>query len=129
MKALLWLLLLCGAAFAQGQPLICNRTFQISQGAVALTKIIAGVSGQVISLCGWNAGAGAAAGTFQLQSGTGVNCGTGNATVTPIYSLGINGVQVDHSIYASISLPQGNDLCLVTTGTGPTTLIVYYLQQ
>jgi hypothetical protein len=116
-----------------GQPLICTKTFQVSQGAVALTRIVTGVSGQVISICGWDVNAGAAAGTWQLESGTGTNCGTGTTVITPAYALGINGVQVDHPTYASISLPQltggvTTDLCLVTTGTGPIQFLLYYGQ-
>jgi hypothetical protein len=130
LTVLLWLALtaLAHAQSVGGQPLICNKSFQVSQGAVALTRIVQGTPTTVISLCGWDVNAGAAAGTWQLQSGTGTNCGTGTTVITPVYSLGINGVQVDHPTYASISLPQGNDLCLVTTGTGPTALLLYYGQ-
>jgi hypothetical protein len=109
-------------------PLYCNASFQVSQGAVALTRIVAAV-GKVISLCGWSVNAGAAAGTAQLEYGTGTNCGTGTIAVTPAYALGINGVLVDHPGAANFSLPQGADLCLVTTGTGPVQLVVYYILQ
>ena len=129
--AFLFGLLLATAAAAQpvGPPQIsCNKTFQVSQGAVALTQIVAGVAGQSISICGWTLNAGAAAATAQLQTGTGSNCGTGTAVVTPAYSLAINGVLTDHISLAYTSLPTGNALCLVTTGTGPMQVMIYYGQ-
>jgi len=124
----------CGSAVAQtgGQAVICTNTFQVSQGAVALTKIVSGVSGKTINVCGYVGNAGAAAGTFQLQYGTGTNCGTSTTALTPAYSLAINGVLVDHGAgNANISLPQLiggvlTDLCLVTTGTGPVQFLLYY---
>ena len=135
--ALLALLLSCGAAQAQvvgGQQIVCNKTFQVSQAATALTKIISGVSGTTINLCGWAANAGAATATFALSYGTGTNCGTGTTSITPVYSLAINGVLVDRSGIANIAVPQQNasgvlqDLCLVTTGTGPLAITIYYFQ-
>lgn len=107
-------------------PILCNQSFQVSQGAVALTKIIANVTNKQISICGWSLNAGAAAGAAQLEIGTGTNCGTSTTALTPSIALGINGVYVDHADYAWTSLPRGTDLCLVTTGTGPTAVMVYY---
>lgn len=108
-----------------GINISCTQVFQVSQNAVALTKIITS-SNRVISLCGWVFNAGAATATVQLQSGTGTNCGSNNAAVTPNFALGINGVLVDHIITAHVSLPPNNDLCLVTTGTGPMQVMIYY---
>ena len=134
--ALLGLLLACPAE-AQlpvgGQAVVCSQVFQVSQGAVALTRIVQGITNLSISICGWDVNAGAAAGTWQLQYGTGTNCGTSTTTLTPAYSLGINGVQVDHPPFASTTLPRqisgvNTDLCLVTTGTGPMQFILYYGQ-
>jgi hypothetical protein len=111
---------------AVGPPAIgCNQTFQVSQAAVALTKVITS-GGRVISWCGWALNAGAAAGTAQLQFGTGTNCGTGTTVLTPAISLGINGAFIDHISIAHVSLPLNNDLCLVTTGTGPTQVMLYF---
>lgn len=132
--ALLALTIPSHAQVVGGQQIVCNKFFQVSQGAVALTKIISGVSGTTISLCGWSANAGAATGTFALSYGTGTNCGTGTTSITPVYSLAINGVLVDHPGLANIGVPQVNasgvlqDVCLVTTGTGPLSIIVYYFQ-
>lgn len=132
--AFLWL---AGAAQAQvGPPQIaCNKIFQVSQGAVALTKVVSGVAGQSITICGWALNAGAAAGTASISYGTGTNCGTGTTTIYPVISLGINGVFVDREPVGAFSPPSvnasgvANDICLVTTGTGPTAVVLYYSQQ
>lgn len=117
-----------------GQQIVCNQTFQVSQGAVALTKIISGIAGRTISICGWAASAGAAAGTFSISYGTGTNCATGTVTVVPIMNLAINSTDNDHVPVANIAIPTVNasgvpiDVCLVTTGTGPTSILIYYFQ-
>lgn len=103
----------------------CNKSFQVSQAAVALTRVVT-AAGQTISWCGWVLNAGAAAATAQLQYGTGTNCGTGTTSITPVFSLGINGVLPDHVPVAHFSLPMGADMCLVTTGTGPMQVQLYY---
>lgn len=106
-------------------PLVCNKTVQVSQGAVALTRIIA-ANGATISLCGFAYNTGAAAGSMQLSTGTGSNCGTGTVAITPAFALGINGVLVDHVEFAHFSAPPGNDVCLTTSGTGPSQLLIYF---
>lgn len=128
--ALFILIGLASAASAQvpagPNPIYCNQRFQVSQGAVALTKIVTNVSGKQITYCGWALNAGAATGTAQLQFGSGTNCGTGTTALTPAISLGINGTYVDHPPIGGFSLSRGIDLCLVTTGTGPMQVTVYY---
>lgn len=130
----LWLalFLLClGIAPARAQsvgpaPLYCNSSFQISQAAVALTRIVTNVPNKQISICGWALNTGAAAATAQLESGSGTNCGIGTTALTPAISLGVNGSYIDHTPGASRSLNQSTDLCIVTTGTGPIQVTVYY---
>ncbi len=141
MKKLLLALLLALAsavpAAAQGggaQPTICNKYFAVSQGATAQTKIISGIAGQNISVCGIVYNSGAATSTASLTYGTGTNCGTGNATFYPTVSLPINGLLVDRGSYAQMAVPPVNgsgvpiDLCLTTTGTGPTVVVIHYAQ-
>lgn len=132
-KLALSLLAFLAIAGAQAQPvgpatLSCNQVFQVSQAATALTRIATGGT-QSISLCGIAFNSGAAASTAQLRRGTGTNCATGTADVTPAISLGINGVYVDHRSFAYQSLAVGQDLCLVTTGVGPAQVTVYYTIQ
>lgn len=122
---------LASAALAQNTqvtPAFCNKTFSVNQGAVALTKVVSGSANKSIQLCGWGVSSGAATGTAALSTGTGTNCGTGTSSVQPIISLPINGNYVDHVPFVNQVLPVGNDLCLVTTGTGPTSVIIYYAQ-
>lgn len=130
MKKLLALLASLALAFpAQAQivgtTLPCNQSWQGSQGAAGPNKI-ATSSNRVITWCGWVVNAGAAAGTAQLTQGTGTNCGTGTSIITPAYSLGVNGVLVDHNAFGVFSLSNNSDLCLTTTGTGPMQIEVFF---
>lgn len=141
MKKLLLALLLALASAVpaasqpgSAQPTICNKFFAVSQGATALTKIISGVAGQNISICGIVLNSGAATSTAGLSYGTGTNCATGTAVWFPVVSLPINGLLIDKGDYASMAVPAVNasgvpiDLCLVTTGTGPTVVVIHYAQ-
>ena len=110
-----------GAAF-------CNRYYQTNQAAVALTKVISGVAGQSIQLCGWSLSGGAAASSASLSYGTGTNCATNTAVLQPLVNVAINGSYVDHIPFVGQVVPVANDLCLVTTGTGPLSVVIYYSQ-
>lgn len=129
------LIALCGTALAQTPPVFgCNKIFQVNQGAVALTKILTGVAGQHFEICGYTISAGAAASTTSLSYGTGTNCGTGTTTLLPVINVAINSNVVDHTSVPHIAVPAVNasavpiDVCLVTTGAGPTSVILYYAQ-
>lgn len=133
---LIWLGLL-GAAFAQQTdrpPIYCTKYFQVNQGAVALTKIVSGISGQSIGVCGYALSGGATAGTFSMSYGTGTNCGTGGIVVIPLINVPVNGIIIDHVPFVNLSPPSNNssgvanDLCIVTTGTGPVSIVIYYIQ-
>jgi len=129
--ALLALLSLAGPAFSQavGPPaLFCNKSFTVSAGATAITQVVAAASGSAVHICGYDINAGAAAGTFQLSTGTGTNCGTGTVNITPAFSLGINGVLVSRPGAVWYSSPSGNALCYTITGTGPINAVVLYGQ-
>lgn len=141
MKKLLLALLLALASAVpaasqpgSAQPTICNKFFAVSQAATVLTKIISGVAGQNISVCGIVYNSGAATSTIGLSYGTGTNCATGTTVWLPVISMPINGLLVDKGDFASMPIPPVNasgvpiDLCLVTTGTGPAVVIVHYAQ-
>ncbi len=128
---LLFLLLSLCSAFAQATdrtPAYCNRFFQINQAASAITKVISGVASQQIQVCGWALSSGAATSNAFLSSGTGSNCGTSGATFYPLVTLGAAGSYVDHVPFVNQAAPTGQDICLTTTGTGPTSIIIYFAQ-
>jgi hypothetical protein len=129
--AALLLALLVGPAVAQtvGPPnaIVCNKT-GIGNTAAVTTQVAAPVGTQIISVCGFDAVAGAAAGGFQIIVGTGATCGTGTVTMTGPYVFGAGGGISNSSAYARFSSAQGAGLCIITTGTGPTAWTVYYAQ-
>jgi len=107
--------------------IVCNKVNNGSSGATVGVSVSA-VSGQQISLCGFNATAGAAAGTFQLLGGQGATCGTQTVTITPVIPLPINGNVTDHTSSAWVSLPTLSNVCISITGTGPVSYNIYYAQ-
>lgn len=109
----------------QSQTLACQ--FAASVNASAAAKLVSGVAGKQIYICGYVLNAGAAASTFQFQFGTGTNCGTGTTSIGPQYSLGTNGVLVDRAPYLNgMAAPAGNDLCVAPSAASAVTL--YYTQ-
>jgi hypothetical protein len=118
-------------AWAQtaGPPnLYCNKSVVVSASATAITQIVAPVTGQSIHVCGYDLNAGAAAETYQLTVGTGVNCNANTVNVTPAFSLGINGVLVSRPGFVWFSSIQGAQLCHTIGGTGPINAVVSYGQ-
>jgi hypothetical protein len=131
LPVLLALLFGVGPALSQtvGPPNIigCNKINNGSSGATVGVSV-APVANQLVSVCGYSASAGAAAGTFQLIAGTGATCGGSTITLTPVVPLPINGSVVDHIASAWFTLPPLDNLCISITGTGPVSYNIYYSQ-
>jgi hypothetical protein len=108
--------------------LYCNKSFIVSAGATSQAQVVAGVANQAIHICGYDINAGAAAGTYQLTVGTGTNCNANQVNVTPVFTLGINGVLVSRNGPVWFSSAQGAQLCHTITGTGPINAVVSYGQ-
>lgn len=126
-KLLLVLLALLWAGPALSQPAQCGRTAPGSSAA-ATTLLVSGAAGGVIHLCGWDVTATAAA-TFQLITGTGATCGTNTINITAAHAMtGNNTINTSAATPGRYSLPAGNSLCMVVTGTGPVQWTVYYTQ-
>jgi hypothetical protein len=125
------------AAKAQAQDIgppntvACNKVFQ---GTVptTLTQVVAALSGPnagaAIYICGYAFNAGSAAGTAELETGTGTNCATGTTALTPAWALGVNGVFINRGSYAGEITPGGSALCWISTGTGPVVGTIYFSQ-
>jgi hypothetical protein len=123
--------LVSGPAPAQpvGPPneIWCNKVNNGSSGATVGVSV-APVTNQSISICGFSASAGAAAGTFQLLGGQGATCATQTVTITPVIPLPVNGNVTDHTSAAWVTLPTLSNLCVSITGTGPVSYNIYYAQ-
>lgn len=119
---------------AGAQVVSCNKTAVGSSGA-ATTLAITGAFPQNISVCGFIASAGAAAGTFQITTGTGATCGTGTVNVIGLVNLAINsGLNYSPGV-AQYTMPSPTtvggpsfNVCVVVTGTGPVSWTLFYSQ-
>lgn len=125
-------LLLVGPTQAQptiGPPNLfgCNATAILSAAATT-TKIVTEATGKAVHICGYTVAAGAAAGGWQIISGTGATCGTGTVNITAAYTIAINTGLSSLASYAQYSTTSGQAICVITTGTGPTSLTLYYAQ-
>jgi hypothetical protein len=124
--------LVAGLAHAQstiGPPNLfgCNKTAIVSAAATT-TKIVTEVTGQGVHICGYTVAAGAAVGGWQIISGTGATCGTGTINITAAYTIAINTGFSSLASYAQYSTASGQAICVITTGTGPTSLTLYFAQ-
>src|SRR5438046_2051765 len=70
-----------------GPPIQCNATAIYDASTSGSTKIVTGVAGKVIYICGFTMMSGGASLGVKLQQGTGTNCGTGTTALTPAYLL------------------------------------------
>lgn len=125
----------------------CNRTAQLNvAGATAsgvLTldgnsgsqQVLVGSLGQRINICGWHFTnqTSATQGTFQfvagLSSGTTPGCTGTQVILTPAIGVTSTAPSSDHIDYASMSLAQGLQLCVTTTGAVTITGVVFISQQ
>jgi hypothetical protein len=110
----------CGGAVAP------TLTVPISTSSSGLAQLVAGVAGKQIYITSWDVVL-AAAGTFQLETGTGTNCGTGTAAVTGAYSFAANGGIVKNSQLAPLTA--GNALCINNGSAVAAAGEVSYAQQ
>src|SRR6185369_1952123 len=113
------LLILTGASF--GQVLrslsVADNSVAISAVGATTSQIIALSAGKKIVVTGWAISA-SVAGTFKCVYGTGTNCATGTTSLTGAFNLAANGFAASPgSPSPQFSVPAGNALCLIGTGT------------
>ena len=80
------------------------------------TKVVPAKGGMAIYVCGENVTANAS-GTFQMKSGTGINCATNTVLITPAFNLSGSTPLSTRSPVAGHFLARDQALCLTTTGT------------
>jgi hypothetical protein len=105
---------------AAAQPIgpygiVCNNAATFAAGTGADQQIVAAVPGARVMVCGWAVTTSAAtAKTFQLDTGSGVNCATANAVLIP--ALSFTGAPLVYpGVWASIQTPTGSALCVKAT--------------
>lgn len=111
-----------------GVPAVCPSVAQVSVTAGNTTKIITNVAGQRTYICAFVLTI-STAGTAQITSGTGTNCGSSAAVLTPAFNIGttlpfqyapLNGTAAGPAATAF-------DVC-VTAVTGNVTGMISYVQ-
>lgn len=121
------------AGHAQQQGSIyCSQNVQYDGTANGSTRIFTAnaASSARVFICGYTIQVGATATNIQLRNGTGTNCGTGTANVTPLFVLPVAGQLSDHSpVWRGLASPAGNDLCIFTSAGNPVQAIIYYTYQ
>ena len=126
---------LCDVAF---DPDACvhgvHQSVPVAVATAGTTSLVAPVTGQNISLCGYQITS-VAGGTLQLEYGTGATCGTGTASIGPPFAVPTTGVGYPvtnypaRSIGNTASVPSAR-LCVLggsgITGSGG---VVTYVQE
>lgn len=130
---LMWLAASLCPAQAQGvspnQMFGCNQAKIYDASTSGATRLVVGVAGKGIYVCGWNFLAGGTV-NVSLVYGTGTNCGTGTQAITPAFQFTAQTADVDHlPVYTGIPpVPPSNDLCINASGGVAVQAVVYYTQ-
>lgn len=98
----------------------CAHSVVVDVGAAATIEIVGLVADQTIHVCSVDISL-AAAGTFQLVTGTGANCAVGAANLTGVITLA-QGVPLSlgGNLGRLFNSPDAEALCVTTTGGGAT---------
>lgn len=105
----------------------CTNQASATVTAAATTQVVALAASQVIRVCSFSVGM-SASGTAKFVQGTGANCGTGTADITPATNITSGNVWAIGNGEASVlRTGSGNALC-VTAATGNAQVFVTYAQ-
>lgn len=103
----------------------CTSQAQVTVTAAATTEIVPLTASQVIRVCSFSVGM-SATGTAQFVQGTGTNCGTGTASITPATSVSTGNIWELASGNGSVfRTGSGNALCVAAV-TGNAQVFVSY---
>ena len=131
-RSLVLAVLFSTAAFAQTSPYpgqVCNATAVYSASTSGLTQMVAAVANARVWVCSYRIVVGAVATNVGLSTGTGSNCGTNTAALTPLWVLLASGqLLVAEPFGNSMTTPPGNALCVNTSGANAVQVEVRYSQ-
>lgn len=102
----------------------CSQSAQFS--GTGPQRLIQG-AGSGAFVCGYDVTA-AAAGTIQLNTGTGTNCGTGTQPLTPLWNIVAGAANFGGSPYTGVAfVPPNVDLCV--TAAPAAQIMLYFARQ
>lgn len=124
------LLALLSPAFGQSGPNIaCPNAAIYDASTNGATKLVTGLSTRNIYICGFILFAGGTA-NVSLVTGTGTNCGTGQAALTPAFNMvAQSGVADQSDRFRGLAVGRSLDLCIKTSAGVAVQGIVYYSQE
>jgi hypothetical protein len=127
-----------GAIVGPANQLLCNKVATMPVGPIVMTRLITGVTGQHIFICGWHVTNTAAAGVWSMVSGNQVstacdtNTGATGAISIPPTNVTNTAPDVDHIDYVFMQTPSAiaganQDVCVLPS-VATISIILYYAQ-
>jgi hypothetical protein len=106
----------------------CDSSAVLSMSTATTTQAIALVSGKSIYVCGFVINAGGTT-TGRLVQGTGTNCGTGQANLTPAFNLATGGnVTFGNGLGQVLKISAGSALCVTNSAAIALNVLISYTQ-
>jgi len=106
----------------------CDSSANLTMTTATTTQMVALASGKSIYVCGFVVNGGGTT-TTKLVYGTGTNCGTGTANITPPFNLGTGStVSLGTGLGSLAKTPLGNALCATNSAAANATVFVTYTQ-
>jgi hypothetical protein len=106
----------------------CDSSAVLSISTATSTQAIALAAGKSIYICGFVVNAGGTT-TARLVQGTGTNCGTGQANLTPAFNLAVGGsVALGTGLGQIFRTSSGGALCVTNSAAIALNILVIYTQ-
>ena len=130
--ALLIYISVVGSAWAQAGPspygqVQCNKSVNYDAATVGATELVPAIAGTIVYVCNYIIDSGSSTQHAGLVYGTGTNCATGTANLTPIWNLASNQSIIDNVADAVLQTSAGAALCI--NSDGAVVARVSYLQR
>lgn len=106
----------------------CDSSALLSMSTATTTQAIALQAGKSIYICGFVANAGGTT-TARIVQGTGTNCGTGQANLTPAFNLATGGnVTLGNGVGQLLKSTSANAVCVTNSAAIALNILIIYTQ-
>lgn len=110
-------------------PIYCNQSAIYDASTNGATRLITAKTNKQVLICGFALFGGGTA-NVGLVTGTGTNCGTGQANVTPQFPLTAQvGVSDQAAAWRGLQVASGVDVCIKTSAGVAVQGVVYFNQD